>query len=145
MWFGFTLSGLKYLYHISASGSCFTSLGFSGHTPSAHVLIPFRRGALTHFNVFHWVHLVFPPPLRQVIKIRNTLLVDAHVWKWNRLFIDPMHSDEVEVTAALDCLHQHVDAVIHMNLEHDFRVLSVRKLHPCIRVMLWVDEFAQHV
>ena len=104
-WFGLVLSGLKYLYHISASGNCSTFLGFSIITQSVHNTSPFSRIPLTHGNVLHWIYLVFLSPLRQGIKICNTLFVDAHVRKWNRFFVDPMHSDQVEVAAALDRLH----------------------------------------
>lgn len=88
---------------------------------------------------------MFHPPICQSIEIRDALFVDAHVGEGDRFFVNPMHGYQVEVAAALDRLHQHIDAMVHVDLKHDFWILSVWKLVSCVRVVVGVHEFTQHV
>jgi hypothetical protein len=57
----------------------------------------------------------------------------------------PMHSDQIQIPAALDRLHDQVDAVAHVDLEHPLRVNGFGELVTCVGVVVWVDELAQPI
>jgi len=59
--------------------------------------------------------------------------------------VDPMHGDQVQVPSALNRLHQHVDAVTHVDVIHGFRLFGVWELIAGVWVIVRVDEFSQHV
>ena len=138
-WLGLTLSGLKYLYHPSACGNCFTPFGFSVNKVS----VRFNRSSdtiLTDIDIFFYVHLVIFPPLGEGIEVGQTLLVDAHIRERVRFLVHPVQGNKIYISTALNRLHQQVDAVLHVDVVYGFGVMCLRKLHSRIGIMIWVYE-----
>lgn len=56
--------------------------------------------------------------MQQLIFVLNSEVhvEDSHIRKWVLLSLNPVQRYEVDVPAALQCLENHVNAVIHMNL-----------------------------
>ena len=62
-----------------------------------------------------YVEGVFQVPARYGVKV-DTLAVDAEYRERSFVIFDPVVSDEVEVAAAPELLHENVDAVINVKL-----------------------------
>ena len=98
---------------------------------------------LHNLDILVHVNGILPPPLRQAIKV-DALSVDAHVRIGILLRLHPVHGDEVDITGALQRLHEHVDAVVDVYVPHTLHLFQMHSLD-IVEVVVSVGNLPKEV